>query len=82
MIERRIVDHVNIRVIDYSDEPGPFWYVVVDDTPLFPEEPLPLDLAVEEFKTAAMEASEDTTVELRQCTAEDLKFANVVPAER
>lgn len=77
MIERHVIDGVDVLRIDYRDEDGPFWYVVVDDTPLLPECPLPLDAAVTEFRKAVEEADPDEIVELRQCTDEQIEWSKV-----
>jgi len=77
-------DTIEFSTIDYSAEKGPFWYVVCDDTPTAPDRPLPLAHALYEFERAAKQAAEDgdgEVVELRQCTAEDLEWAGVVPAD-
>lgn len=71
------VARVDITVIDYSIETGPYWYVVVDDTPVLPENPLPLEHAIKAFRREVAEAEPGDVVELQQCTPEDLKWAGI-----
>ena len=77
---------VEVDTIDYDAEAGPFWYVEVDDTPISPDRPLPLEHAIKVFRREAAEAIEAAadgedggTVEIRQCTADDLEWAGVAP---
>lgn len=74
-------DTIEVSTIDYSDEPGPFWLVVIDETPIAPERPLPLEHALHEFRRAVEDGDDDEVIELRQCTDEDLEWAGVVPAD-
>lgn len=76
MIERITAGNVELTTIDYSDESGPFYYVVVDDTPVLPEMPLPWE---EANRKAEQERKEDPDahVEITECTAEDLKWAGI-----
>lgn len=76
-VYRDQVGGVELTTIDYADEPGPFWYVVVDDTPVMPDMPLPLEQALVEFRRAVEDAEPGEVVELRQCTDEDLRWAGV-----
>lgn len=72
---------VELTEIDYSTEPGPFWYVSVDGTPVLPDMPLPLEHAIATFRREVAEAAyyeEGATVELQQCTDGDLKWAGVL----
>src|SRR5690606_36875383 len=64
-----------LTTIDYSDETD-LYYVVVDDTPVLPDVPLPWD---EAQRQAARERAEnpDAMVEIVECTDEDLKWAGV-----
>ncbi|MFC5744779.1 hypothetical protein [Actinomadura rugatobispora] len=73
---------VTLTTIDYATETGPFWYVVIDDTPVLPENPLPLELAVRRFREEVTEATDGDVVDLRQCTAEDLKWAGITTADQ
>jgi hypothetical protein len=69
---------VELSHIDYDKETGPFWYVVIDDTPMSPDRPLPLEHAIAAFRREVADVAEDgSTVELRQCDDEDLKWAGV-----
>lgn len=74
-------DTIEVSTIDYSDEPGPFWLVVIDETPIAPERPLPLEHALHAFRRAVEDGDDDEVIELRQCTDEDLEWAGVVPAD-
>ncbi|MGR6915378.1 hypothetical protein ACU635_14130 [[Actinomadura] parvosata] len=70
----------DLTVIDYDASSGPYWYVVVDDTPVCPDRPLPLPYALHEFQRHAKEAIDTDSgevVELAQCTAEDLEWAGI-----
>lgn len=70
----------NLTVIDYDAWPGPYWYVVVDDTPVCPDRPLPLPYAAHEFQRYAQQAIDEQSgevVELAQCNDEDLSWAGV-----
>lgn len=71
---------VDLSVIDYTTEPGPFWYVVVNDTPPMPDRPLPLEHAITAFRREVEQADEDDIVELQQCGDETLAWAGVTPA--
>jgi hypothetical protein len=71
-----------VEVIDYDTEPGPFFYVVADGTPLAPDMPLPYE--VSELKLAEMRAEnavhgDEEHLEIVECTDEDLKWARVTP---
>lgn len=69
---------VELSYIDYDNETGPFWYVVIDDTPLSPDRPLPLEHAIAAFRREVAEAGDDgSTVELHQCDDESLAWAGV-----
>lgn len=69
---------VDLSYIDYDNETGPFWYVVVDDTPVCPDRPLPLEHAIAAFRREVAEAAEDgSVVELQQCDEESLAWAGV-----
>jgi hypothetical protein len=70
----------DLAMIDYDAWSGPYWYVVVDDTPVCPDRPLPLPYAMHEFQRHAKEAIDTESgevVELAQCTDEDLQWAGV-----
>lgn len=70
----------DLTVIDYDACQGPYWYVVVDDTPVCPDRPLPLSYAAHEFRRYAQQALDEQNgevVELAQCTDEDLEWAGV-----
>lgn len=77
-VHRVTGDNIELTTIDYSDEGGPFYYVVIDDTPILPEMPLPY---VEADRKAEREREEcpDSVVEIVECTDEDLKWAGVRP---
>ncbi|OLT21667.1 hypothetical protein BJF79_15485 [Actinomadura sp. CNU-125] len=76
MIERTSSGDVELTTIHYRDETGPFYYVVIDGTPVLPEMPLPWD---EAQRKAEWERDEDpdVCVEVVACTDEDLKWAGV-----
>ncbi|MFD0902376.1 hypothetical protein [Actinomadura sediminis] len=76
MIERISSGDVELTTIDYGDETGPFYYVVIDDTPVLPEAPLPWN---EAQRKAEQERAEDpdASVEVVECTDEDLKWAGI-----
>lgn len=76
-IHRAQSGDVEFTEIDYSDESGPFWHVYVDDTPVLPEMPLPMEQAIVAFRREVDEAEDDDVVELRQCSDEDLKWAGI-----
>lgn len=64
--------------IDYDKEPGPFWLVEVDGSPVLPERPLPLEKAIGKFRQEVSEAARfGDRVHLRQCTEEDLEWAGI-----
>jgi hypothetical protein len=69
---------VELSHIDYDNETGPFWYVEVDDTPVCPDRPLPLEHAIAAFRREVADATEDgSTVALVQCDEESLAWAGV-----
>lgn len=73
---------VELSHIDYDNETGPFWYVVVDDTPVSPDRPLPLEHAIAAFRREVADADgDDSTVELRQCDEDDLNWAGISRAD-
>ena len=64
--------------VEVDTETGPFWYVEVDDTPVLPERPLPLEHAIAVFRQEVADAAEyGGTVGIRQCDDEDLKWAGI-----
>jgi hypothetical protein len=73
-INRTKLGDVEYIEIDYRDEPGPFYYVVVDGTPVLPEMPLPWD---EAQRKAEQERTEDpdASIEVVECSSDDLKWA-------
>jgi hypothetical protein len=75
-IHREQLGDLELTQIDYRDETGPFYYVVVDGTPVLPEMPLPWE---EAQRKAGLERVEnpDASVEVVECTAEDLAWAGV-----
>ncbi|WUI02074.1 hypothetical protein OHR68_09790 [Spirillospora sp. NBC_00431] len=68
---------VEYTEIDYRTESGPFWHVYVDNTPVLPEMPLPLEQAVAAFRREVAEAEDGDVVELRQCGDDDLTWAGI-----
>jgi hypothetical protein len=52
-----------------------YWLVWVDYEPFNPEQPLGSDEAAAEF--AGQVTANDTTVEIRQCSDEDLEWAGI-----
>lgn len=54
-----------------------YWLVWVDDTPARPEHPLVLDRALEYFRELVDDGEPEETIELKQCTAEDLSWAGI-----
>lgn len=77
-VHRVTGDNIELTTIDYRDETGPLYYVWVDDTPVMPDVPLPWD---EAQRQAARERDEDpdASVEIHECTDEDLRWAGVRP---
>ncbi|GAA0918697.1 hypothetical protein [Nonomuraea longicatena] len=70
-------------VIDYDEETGPYWYVFIDGTPLAPDRPLPLARALRESERCVkqtIEEKDDSAIELRPCTPDDLEWAGVTGA--
>ncbi|MFI9553678.1 hypothetical protein [Nonomuraea endophytica] len=70
----------DLTVLDYDECSGPYWFVVIDDTPVCPDRPLPLKYAIHEFERHAQEAIDSDSgevVELAQCNDEDLKWAGI-----
>jgi hypothetical protein len=71
---------VELSVIDYGAETGPFFYVEVDGTPVCPDRPLPLEHAIAKFRREVADAQAEYPVGIRQCEVEDLEWAGVTPA--
>lgn len=77
-VERITGDNIELVTVDYSDETGPLYYVWVNGTPMLPEMPLPWDEA-EGQAEAERDDNPDASVEVVECTEEDLKWAGVRP---
>lgn len=73
-IKRIQLGDLEYTEIDYRDEAGPFYYVVVEGTPVLPEMPLPWE---EAQRKAEQERAEDpdASVEVVECSSDDLKWA-------
>lgn len=58
---------------------GRRWYVAMDGTPILPERPLTDDEAIELFREmnadVERDGDDDTTVEIYQCTDDDIDWA-------
>lgn len=63
--------------MDEQQEEQRYWYVVVDDTPVNPEDPLTLEQALTYFEFFVNNCDDpDEKIEIHQCNDEDLTWAS------
>lgn len=77
LIARIDEDGLTFTSIDYDTEPGPFWLIEIDGTPMLPDRPLPLEHAIAAFRREVADAEDGDEVCLVQCDEETLRWAGV-----